>query len=153
MRTFLAVVIATAFWTVHLQNRAAAEADLFQEAVNYVFTGKTDPQDAPEIVDRKSCIVVMRDTKYKRYIRYYLSRFKIDIAVFNKTYAGSQALYDLEVESDDVLLEYLDMDKTTVPQGYKSAHIPLPGNIVQTQRALKLIFADYCMADQPKTPF
>ena len=52
-------------------NRTVAQADLFQEAVNYVFTGKTDPADAPEIVDRNSCIVVMRDPKYPRYIRYF----------------------------------------------------------------------------------
>jgi hypothetical protein len=153
MRTFLAVAIVTVLWTAVLQNRAVADADLFQDAVNYVFTGKTDPQDAPEIVDRKSCIIVMRDPKYKRYIRYYLSRFRMNTAVFNKTYAGSQALYDLEVENDNVLLEYLDMDKSTVTQGYKSAQIPLHGNIDQTQKALKIIFADDCKADQPKVPF
>ena len=138
---------------VPLHNRAVAEADLFQVAINYVFTGKTDPQEALEIVDRKSCIIVMRDPKFKRYIRYYLSRFKMDTIRFNKTYAGRQELYDLEVEGDSVLLEYLDMDKTTVVQGYKSAHIPLPGNIDQTQKALKIILADHCTADQPKTPF
>ena len=130
-----------------------AEADLFQVAVNYVLTGKTDPQEAPEIVDRKSCIVVMRDPKFKRYIRYYLSRFKMDTARFNKVYAGSQEIYDLEVESDSVLLEYLDMDKTTVTQGYKSAHIPLPGNIDLTQKALKIIFADHCKVDHGLTDF
>lgn len=153
MRTFLSVIIITVLWTVPLRNRAIAEADLFQVAINYVFTGKTDPQEAPEIVDRKSCIIVMRDPKFKRYIRYYLSRFKMDTVRFNKTYAGRQELYDLEVEGDSVLLEYLDMDKMTVAQGYKSAHIPLPGNIDQTQKALKIILTDHCTADQPKTPF
>ena len=152
MRTFLAVAIVTMSWTAPLSDRVTAEADLFQEAVNYVFTGRTNPQDAPEIVDRKSCIMVMRDPKYPRFIRYYLGRFKMDAAVFNKIYAGSQTLYDLEVQSDDVLVEYLNIDKATVAQGYKSAHIPLPGNIEQTQKALKII-VDRCKADQPTTPF
>ena len=134
-------------------NRAVAQADLFQEAVNYVFTGKTDPADAPEIVDRNSCIVVMRDPKYPRYIRYYLSRFKMDTANFHKIYAGSQTLYNLEVANDDILLEYLNIDKTTVTERYRSAQIPLPGNIDQTQKALRIIFADHCKANQTKTPF
>jgi hypothetical protein len=77
----------------------------------------------------------------------------MDTATFTKTYAGSQVLYDLEVDSDNVLLEYLEMDKTTVARGYKSAHIRLPGNIDQTQKALKIIFADYCKAEQQKAPF
>ena len=77
----------------------------------------------------------------------------MDTAAFAKTYAGSQVLFDLEVESDNVLIEYLNMDKSTVTQGYKSAHIRLPGNIDQTQKALKIIFADYCKAEQQKAPF
>jgi len=145
---FIAVV-----WTASLQSLAATEADLFQEAVNYVFTGTTDPTDAPEIVDRKSCVIMMRDPKYRRYIRYHLNRFKMDTANFNKIYAGSRAQFNLEVTGDDVILEYLDADKTTVAQAYKSAQIPLPGNIDQTQKALKIIFTDYCRADQLKTPF
>jgi hypothetical protein len=77
----------------------------------------------------------------------------MDSAAFTKTYAGSQPLYELEVESDNILIEYLDIDKSTVTQGYKSAHIRLPGNIDQTQKALKIIFADYCKAEQQKAPF
>jgi len=154
MRTLFALAVVSALWTlVPLQHRAAAEVDLLQEAANYVFTGRIDPPDAPEIVDRKSCIVVMRDPKYKRYIRYYLSRFRMENAVFSKTYAGSQVLYHLEVEGDGVLVEYLNTDKTTVLQGYKSAQIPLPGNIEQSQKALNIIFRDYCKADQQKSPF
>jgi hypothetical protein len=152
-RTLSAVVLITVNWTVSLHQVAATETDLFQEAVNYVFTGTTDPLDGPEIVDRKSCIVLMHDPKYKRYIRYHLKRFKMDTANFSKIYAGSRTLYDLEVAGDDVILEYLDMDKTTVSQAYKSAQIPLPGNIDQTQKALKIIFTDYCRADQLETPF
>lgn len=136
-----------------LDGRAATENDLFQETVNYVFTGRTDPPDAPEIVDRKSCIVLMRDAKYKRYVRYYLGRFPMETAVFSKTYAGSQVRYNLEVESDKVLIEYLSADKATVLQGYRSAQIPLPGNYEQTQKALNIIFRDYCKADQQRSPF
>lgn len=153
MRACLALALIAAFCLPPIAARAAAESDLFQEAVNYVFTGRTDPPEAPEIADRKSCIVVMRDPKYKRYIRYYLSRFPMETAVFSKTYAGSQARYNLEVDGDKVLIEYLGPDKTTVLQGYKSAQIPLPGNIEQTQKALNIIFRDYCKADQQKSPF
>jgi hypothetical protein len=152
-RTSLAVVLIAVIWTVSLQQVAAVESDLFQEAVNYVFTGTTDPTDVPEIVDRKSCIVLMRDPKYNRYIRYHLKRLKMDTANFSKIYAGSRTLYNLEVAGDDVILEYLGMDKTTVTQAYKSAQIPLPGNIDQTQKALKIIFTDYCRADQLESPF
>jgi len=37
-----------------------SEDDVFQQAVNYIFTGRIDPKDGPEIVDPKACIVVGR---------------------------------------------------------------------------------------------
>jgi hypothetical protein len=77
----------------------------------------------------------------------------METAVFSKTYAGSQVRYNLEVESDKVLIEYLSADKATVLQGYRSAQIPLPGNYEQTQKALNIIFRDYCKADQQRSPF
>ena len=153
MRPFLSVAIAIVLLTASPGGRAAAAADLFQQAVNYVFTGRVDPPDSPEITDRKACIVVMRDPQFTRYIRYYLSRFNMDTATFDKIYAGSQVRYELVVKGDQVLLEYLDIDKTTVAQAYRSAHIPLPGAIDQTQKALKIIFADHCKTEPPKTPF
>src|SRR4249920_2418039 len=73
---------------VSLQTPASSEADVFQQAVNYVFTGSVDPQDGPEIVDRKSCVIVLRDPKFNRYIRYHLSRFNMDGAIFGKKYSG-----------------------------------------------------------------
>src|SRR6266480_3579467 len=100
---------------------AAGPDDRFQQAVNYVFTGKLDPPNEPEIVDRKSCVVLVPEPKFNRYARYYLSRFKMDTARISKKYAGSQTLYDLEVEGDGVLLEYLKVDKTTVDYGFRSA--------------------------------
>lgn len=153
MRPFSAVAIAIALLTASAEGYAASETDLFQQAVNYVFTGRIDPSDAAEITDRKACVVVMRDPKFPRYIRYYLSRFNMDTAAFDKIYAGSQVRYELEVKSDQVLLEYLDIDKKTVAQAYRSAHIPLPGDIEQTRKALKIIFTDHCKAEPPKTPF
>jgi hypothetical protein len=152
-RACRAFAIAMVLLTALPHRSAVAQADLLQEAINYVFTGKTDPADAPVIVDQTACIVVMHDPKYPRYIRYYLSRFKMDTANFNKIYAGSQTLYNLEVTGDDVVLEYLSLDKTTVAERYKSAQIPLPGNFDQTQKALKIIFADHCKADLTKNPF
>jgi hypothetical protein len=153
MKPFLTVAALFVLGTAPFADHAAAAADLFQNAVNYVFTGRIDPPQAPEIVDRTACTVVLRDPKYDRYIRYYLSRFRIDSADFTKIYAGSQVLYDLEVNSDSVLLEYLDKDKTTVTRAYKSAHIPLPGNIEQTHKALNIIFSDYCKAQKQQDPF
>ena len=126
--------------------------DVFPQAVNYVFTGQVAPADAPEVVDRKNCVVVVTDPRYKRYARYYLGRFKLDSARYNKRYSGSRAVYDLDVQGDDVILEYLAPDKSTVLQAYKSAQIPLPGDFDSTQKALKIV-SDSCKAEGPKAPF
>ena len=80
--------------------------DVFQQAVNYVFTGKIDPKAAPEIVDRKSCVVVVPE-KFGGYARYYLTRFKMDDARISNKYSGREVSYELEVAGDDVLVEYL----------------------------------------------
>jgi hypothetical protein len=152
MRRFVVVAFASAFGMIGLQSAAATAPDLFQQAVNYVFTGRIDPQSGPEIVDRNACIIVMRDPKFERFIRYYLARFKMDTARFTKKYAGTQTLYELDVEGDAPVIEYLAMDKTTIVQGYKSAQIPLLGNIDQTQKALQII-TKHCAAAQPKSPF
>ena len=77
----------------------------------------------------------------------------MDVARVSKKYSGSQVLYELEVEGDDVLLEFVKLDKTTVDYGFRSAHISLPGNIEQTEKALRLIFAEHCKTDKPKSPF
>ena len=138
---------------VSLQTPTLSEADVFQQAINYVFTGSIDPQDGPEIVDRKSCVIVLRDPKFNRYIRYYLSRFNMDGAIFGKKYSGARPYYELDVKGDDVVIEYLNPDKKTVVQGYRSAQIPLPGDIDQTQKALRIIFTDHCKAEKPKAPF
>jgi hypothetical protein len=152
-RRHSAVAAAALFGIVSLHTPALPEADVFQQAINYVFTGSIDPPDGPEIVDRKSCVVVLRDPKFNRYIRYYLSRFNIDDAIFGKKYSGARPYYELDVKGDDVVIEYLNPDKKTVIQGYRSAQIPLPGDIDQTQRALRLIFTDPCKAEKPKVPF
>ena len=149
----LAIAAVAFFAAAALHPRAVAEDDVFQQAVNYVFTGRVDPKDSPEIVDRKSCVVVVSDPRNKRYIRYYLSRFKMDVSRISKTYSGRQTFYTLEVEGDDVIIEYLNLDKTVVVSRYKSAQISLPGNIAQTEKALHLIFSEHCKADGPKPPF
>jgi hypothetical protein len=136
--------------TLHI--RALAQ-DLLQEAINYVFTGKVAPEAGPKLVDRDACIVVVPDPRNKRYIRYYLSRFKMDDSRISKTYAGRQTLYTLEVDGDDVIIEYLSLDQGTVVNGYRTAQIALPGNIDQTEKALHLIFTGHCKATQPKAPF
>jgi len=151
-RLSLAIAVASFLWTITLQTRAVSKDDVFQQAVNYVFTGKIDPGAGPEIVDRKSCVVVVPE-KFGGYARYYLTRFKMDDARISNKYSGREVSYELEVAGDDILVEYLKIDKTTVDYAFKSAHIALPGNIDQIKRALQLIFAEYCKADKPKSPF
>lgn len=138
---------------VPLRAGAAGGDDVLQKAVNYMFTGKVDPADAPQIVDRKACVVVVRDPDYKRYARYYLARFRFDDGSIVKKYSGSRVLYELDVVSDDAVVEYLSLDKTTVLHGYKSAQIPLPGNIEQTRRAFQLIFGQYCKPENSSNQF
>ena len=153
IRLSLTIAVAQFLWMVPLQTRAMTEDDVFQQAINYVFTGRVDPKDGPEIVDLKSCIVVIPEPNLNRYARYYLNRFKMDVSRISKKYAGRQVYYELEIEGDDIILEYLKADKTEVEFGLKSAHISLPGNIDQTEKALKLVFSEHCKADKLKSPF
>ena len=139
VRRWLASGVVAFLWIVSLQIWALAEDDPLQKAVNYLFTGRNDPQDAPEILDRKLCVVVVSDPKFKQPIRYSLGRFKMDTAFINKTYAGSETIYSLEVKGAEVIVEYLDLGKTTVLHANKSAQISLPGDIDQTNKALALI--------------
>jgi hypothetical protein len=152
-RFALSTAIAFVFVALAPELPAIATGDLFQQAVNYVFTGRLDPSDGPQIVDRDSCIVVVPEPKFNRYARYYLSRFKMDTARISKIYAGAQPLYELEVEGDDIIFEYLKADRTTVDYGFTSAHIPLPGEIGPTKKALALISSQFCRLDKPKIPF
>jgi hypothetical protein len=135
------------------QHPAHAEADVLQQAINYVFTGSIDPKDSPEITDRKSCVVVVADPKWKRFIRYHLGRLGLDDPRIDSTYSGRQALYQLDAQSDQVVVEYLGLDKTTVVNGYKSAQIALPGNIDQTKKALQFLATHCSRDDAPKLPF
>jgi hypothetical protein len=149
-------LMATAAWLLcmaSLQHPARAEPDVLQQAINYVFTGTIDPKDPPEITDRKSCVVVVADPKWKRFIRYHLGRLGLDDPRIDSTYSGRQALYQLDAQSDQVVVEYLGLDKTTVVNGYKSAQIALPGNIDQTKKAIQLLAARCTRDDAPKLPF
>jgi hypothetical protein len=148
----LAVAALALLWMAPLQIRAAVENDVLQLAVNYVFTGRIDPPEPPEIVDRKSCIVVVFEPNFHAYVRYYLSRFKLDSARISKTYSGQQIFYVLEVQGDDIVVEHLNPDKTTVARGFRSAQVALLGDIDQSEKALRLI-SDRCRADKPKLPF
>ena len=149
---YLAAVIVAGLGFAQLQSAHAA-ADIFQQAVNYVFTGEVAPQDAPRIVDRQACVIVMRDRKYNRYIRYRLTRFKMDTALFTKKYSGSEPSYELDVKGDSVILEYLSPDQKSVAQAYRSAQIPLPGDIDQTRKALDIVFGQFCKPEKPAGPF
>ena len=88
----------------------------------------------------------MSDPKSKQSITYYLGRFKTDTAFINKTYA--ETIYSLDVKGAEVIVEYLDMGKSTVLHGHKSAQISLPGDIDQIGKALALI-ASLCRNSKP----
>ena len=120
------------------QSPASGAEDRFQLAIDYVFTGRLDATNGPEITDRRSCIVLVPEPKFNRYARYYLSRFKMDTARISKKYAGAQTLYELEVEGDDVVLEYLKADKTTVDYGFRSRTSPCPASQTRPRRRSRL---------------
>jgi hypothetical protein len=152
IRRCIAGGVVVFLWTVPLQIRALAEDDPLQKAVNYLFTGRIDPQNTPEILDRKTCVVVVSDPKSKKYVRYYLGRFRKDTTLIDKTYAGSDTVYNLDIKGAEVIVEYLDNDKSTVLHGHKSAQISLPEDIDQTNKALEII-ASLCRNAKPKAPF
>jgi hypothetical protein len=95
----------------------------------------------------------VHEPQFHRSERYYLKRFNMDGAQVAKRYAGSRVLYELDVNGDDIILEFLKADNTTVDYGFRSAHIPLPGDIAQTEKALRLIYAEHCKTEKAKPPF
>ena len=151
-RQCLLLAVAACFWTASQLGPLRAAPDALQQAVNYALTGEINPKSPPEITDRKSCVVVLPDPKWRRLIRYHLSRLELDNPRISRTYAGRQARYNLDVDGDQIVVEYLQPDKKTVVNGYKSAQIPLPGDIEQTRKALALI-ASRCKDDDQKSPF
>ena len=74
----------------------------------------------------------------------------MNTAFIDKTYVGSETVYSLDVKGAGVIVEYLELDKSTVLHGYKSAQISLPGDIDQTNTALALI-ASLCTNGEPQT--
>ena len=154
-RLFFAIAVILQPWMTPLQTRAMTEDDVFQQAINYIFTGRIDPDlnRRPEIVDRDACVVVVPGRNFSGYTKYYLKRFKMGVSRISKRYAGRRVFYRLEVEGDDIIFVSLEMDKKTVKFGLRSAYIPLPGNIDQAKKALKLVFSKYCKLDKPESIF
>ena len=130
---------------------ALADDDVLQRAINYVFTGRIDPQSGPEMVDRNGCVVAVADPGSNRTIRYHLGRVRLDSPRFEKVYSGRTPNYRLVAEGDDNVIEFLDADMT-VSHGHRSVQIPLPGDFDQSQRALRVI-AEQCKAGTPKPLF
>lgn len=149
----MAAVVAALIWAT-TGAADTTEDDLLQKAINYVFTGTVAPDNAPEITDRASCTVVVPDPKWKRFIRYDVSRLQLDNPRIGQTYVGRQANYQLDVESDKVIVEYLGADKKTVTNGYRSTQIPLPGDdIDRTRKAMQLIAGLCKPGGATKLPF
>lgn len=149
MRAFAIAVLLISSIVPH--TRAIAETDKLQQAITYVFTGNIEPHSNIKIVDRKPCVVIVSEPDNNRATRYYLSRFKPDTFRFEKRYVGRTPDYLLYVEGDDDVVEFLNPDMT-VSHGHRTARFPLPGDIDQSQRALRLI-ADECKAEKPKPLF
>jgi hypothetical protein len=149
MRAFAIAVLLLV--SIVLHTHAFAETDKLQQAITYVFTGNIEPHGNIKIVDRKPCVVVVSEPDSNRATRYYLSRFKLDTARFEKRYVGRSPTYQLYVEGDDDVVEFLNPDMT-VSHGHHTARFPLPGDIDQSQRALRLI-AEECKAEKPKPLF
>jgi hypothetical protein len=149
MRVFAIAVLLLLSIVPH--TRAIAETDKLQQAITYVFTGNIEPHGTIKIVDRKSCVVVVSEPENDRATRYHLSRFKPDSFRFEKRYVGRAPTYQLYVEGDEDVVEFLNPDMT-VSHGHRTARFPLPGDIDQSRRALQLI-ADECKAEKPKPLF
>ena len=149
MRAFASAAALLASIVLHPQ--ASAETDRLQQAITYVFTGSIDPQDTVEIADRKLCVVVVSEPDRNRLARYYLSRFKPERFRFEKRYVGRTPTYQLYVEGDDDVVEFLNAERAVL-HGHRTARFPLPGDIDQTQRALQLI-AEECKPEKPKPLF
>ena len=133
---------------------AAAEDDVLQQAINYVFTGTIDPKDAPEITDRKSCVVVVPDPKWKRFIRYYLTRLGLDDPRIDSTYSGRQARYQLDAESDQ---DRRGVSEPRQKDGRQRLQIRA-NSVARRYRSNEKSASAYCRAlqsddDQPKLPF
>jgi hypothetical protein len=152
---FLSFAVAAALGCVasFALSPACADDDVLQRAVNYVFTGEVAPKSPPTIVDRDSCVVVMHDPKYDRFIRYHLRGFEMNTALYDKRYSGPQPTYVLDVKGESIILEYLTPDQKTVQQSYRSAQIPLLGDIDQTRKALDIIFGKFCKPQKTQSPF
>ena len=149
MRAFVIAVLLLLSHVLH--TRALAETDKLQQAIAYVFTGNIEPQSHIKLVDRKLCVVAVSEPETNRATRYYLSRFKPDSFRFEKRYVGRNPTYQLYVEGDEDVVEFLNPDMT-VSHGHRTARFPLPGDIDQSQRALRLI-ADACKPEKPKPLF
>lgn len=149
MKAFAIAVLLLVSIGVH--PRAFAETARLQQAITYIFTGSIEAQHTIEIADRKLCVVVVKESDRGRSARYHLSRFKPDSFRFEKRYVGRAPTYQLYVEGDDDVVEFLNPD-LTVSHGHRTARFPLPGDIDQSQRALRLI-ADECKPEKPKPLF
>jgi hypothetical protein len=77
----------------------------------------------------------------------------MDVARITTKYAGTRTLHDLEVAGDDIIVEYLRLDKKTIDYGLRSAHIPLPGSLDVTEKAFKIVFDEHCTAKKSESPF
>jgi hypothetical protein len=149
MRAFAIAILLPV--SIVLHTHAFAETDKLQQAITYVFTGNIEPHGNIKIVDRKLCVVIVSDPEAARPARYHLSRFKPDRFRFEKRYVGRAPTYQLYVEGDEYVVEFLNPDMTVL-RGHRTARFPLPGDIDQSQRALRLI-AEECKPEKPKPLF
>ncbi|MGE3987560.1 hypothetical protein [Pseudorhodoplanes sp.] len=149
MRAFAIAILLLSAIVPH--TRAFAETDKLQQAITYVFTGSIEPQSHIQIAGFKPCVVVVSEPDIRRATRYHLSRFKPERFRFEKRYVGRTPTYQLYVEGDDDVVEFLNPDMT-VSHGHRTARFALPGDIETTRRALQLI-GEECKPEKQKPLF
>jgi hypothetical protein len=149
MKAFAIAVLLPVSVLLHMP--AFADAGRLQQAINYVFTGDIAAQPNIEIADGNLCVVVVSEPERNRVSRYHLRRFKPETFRFEQRYVGRTPTYQLYVEGDEDVIEFLNPDRS-VSHSHRTARFALPGDIDQSRRALRLI-SEQCKPEKPKPLF
>jgi hypothetical protein len=133
---------------------SAAEDDIFQQAINYVFLGnvKGEPFLGIRIIsaDKNTCAVVQEEMigSNSGYVvvqnKFFLKKIT---AMEFKPFTPHAAL---AIEGDETIVERIDSNRRVT--NFKHWQIPLPGNVERSRRAVNRVFSEYCMPEK-RMPF
>ncbi len=149
MRAFAIAILLLVPIVLHMP--ASAETDRLRQAITYIFTGSIEPQENIEVADGTPCVVIVSEPDRNRISRYHLRRFKPETFRFEQRYVGRTPTYQLYVEGDEDVIEFLSSDRS-VSHSHRTARFALPGDIDQSRRALRLI-SEQCKPEKPKPLF